>query len=189
VEKFVEKPNQATAEDYMKEGVYLWNAGMFVVRASVLESAFSKYAPAIAEGMKNLDARLDQKASLTDALAAVYPALTKISVDFAVMEKADKVAVFKAGFDWDDVGEWPALVRHGQPDAAGNITRGDTALQEARGNIVISESGHLVALLGVDDLVVMQTPDATLVCPKSRAQELKKLLQSVAAKPDGARWL
>ncbi len=189
VDKFVEKPDQAKATAYLQEGNYLWNAGMFVVRAAVLEAAFRQHAPAIAEGMLALDARLNQGAALTEALAAVYPGLTKISVDFAVMEKAEKVAVFKAGFDWDDVGEWPAVVRHAQADAAGNVTRGEAALQEARGNIIVSEPGHLVAVLGVDDLVVVQTPDATLVCPKSRAQDLKKLLQMVAAKPDGKRWL
>lgn len=189
VDKFVEKPNQVTADGYIQDGNYLWNAGMFVVRAAVLESAFSQHAPAIAEGMKDLNTRLDKGATLIDALGAVYPGLTKISVDFAVMEKADKVAVFKAAFDWDDVGEWPALIRHGKPDATGNITRGEVALHEAHGNIVVTESGHLVALLGVDDLVVVQTADATLVCPKSRAQELKKLLQTVAAKPTGTRWL
>ncbi len=189
VEKFVEKPDRATAEKYFQEGAYLWNAGMFVVRAAVLEKEFRQHAPAIADGMKDLDGKLNQGTDLAEALAAVYPGLTKISVDFAVMEKAAKMAVFKATFDWDDVGEWPALVRHAEADAAGNVTRGDTALHEARGNIVVGESGHLVALLGVDDLVVVQTPDATLVCPKARAQELKKLLQTVAAKPQGARWL
>jgi len=189
VDKFVEKPDRAIAEGYLKSGGYLWNAGMFVMRASVLEAAFLQHAPDISQGMKDLDERLNQGASLTSALAAVYPGLTKISVDFAVMEKAGNVAVFAAAFDWDDVGEWPALVRHAEADGAGNVTRGDTALHEAHGNIVVGESGHLVALLGVDDLVVVQTPEATLVCPKSRAQELKKLLQVVAAKKDGTRWL
>ena len=151
--------------------------------------AFRQHAPAIAAGLDDLDARLNVGAALPDALAAVYPKLPKISLDYAVMEKAANVAVFAASFDWDDVGEWPALARHAQPDAAGNITRGEVALHDARGNLVIGEPGHLVALLGVDDLVVVQTPDATLVCPKSRAQELKKLLQDVAAKPGGVRWL
>ncbi len=189
VDKFIEKPDRPTAERYLKDGGYFWNAGMFVMRASVLEAAFRKHAPDIAASMQDLDARLDAGTPLAGALAAVYPALTKISVDYAVMEKSENVAVFEAAFDWDDVGEWPALVRHASADAAGNVARGDAALHEARGNIVVGEPGHLVALLGVDDLVVVQTPDATLVCPKARAQELKKLLQSVAAKKDGARWL
>jgi mannose-1-phosphate guanylyltransferase len=189
VDKFVEKPDRPTAEHYVTEGCYWWNAGMFIARASLLDLAFRQHAPAIAAGLDDLDARLNVGAALPDALAAVYPTLPKISLDYAVMEKAANVAVFAASFDWDDVGEWPALARHAQPDAAGNITRGEVALHDARGNLVIGEPGHLVALLGVDDLVVVQTPDATLVCPKSRAQELKKLLQDVAAKPGGVRWL
>ena len=136
-----------------------------------------------------MNARLDSGTALPEALAAVYPGLTKISVDYAVMEKAANVAVFEAAFDWDDVGEWPALVRHAVADAAGNVSRGSVALHDARDNIVISEGGHLVALLGVQDLVAVHTPDATLVCPKSRAQDLKKLLQNVAAQPGGAHWL
>jgi mannose-1-phosphate guanylyltransferase len=162
---------------------------MFISRASVLIDAFRQHAPAIAAGMKDLDARWQGETALSVALAAVYPGLSKISVDYAVMEKAANVAVFEAAFDWDDVGEWPALVRHAQADGAGNVTRGNVALHDARDNIVISEGGHLVALLGVQDLVVVQTADATLVCPKSRAQDLKKLLQNVAAQPGGAKWL
>jgi mannose-1-phosphate guanylyltransferase len=189
VNKFVEKPDQSTAERYVAAGGYWWNAGMFVARASLLEAAFKKHAPGIAAGMDDLNSRLNAGVKLPEALAIVYPNLTKISVDYAVMEKAPNVAVFEATFDWDDVGEWPALVRHATPDADGNVARGDVALHDAHGNIVLGEPGHLVALLGVEDLVVVHTKDATLVCPKSRAQDLKKLLQNVAAKPGGARWL
>jgi mannose-1-phosphate guanylyltransferase len=189
VEKFVEKPDRPTAERYLAEGGYWWNAGMFVVRASLLEAAFRQHAPVIAAGLEDLNMRLNAGAALPAALAVVYPTLTKISMDYAVMEKAANVAVFEASFDWDDVGEWPALARHLPLDATGNITRGDIVLHDARGNIVLGEPGHLIALLGVEGLVVVQTPDATLVCPKSRAQELKKLLQDVAKKPDSAQWL
>jgi len=189
VVKFVEKPDLATAERYLAEGDYLWNVGMFIVRAANFETAFRLHAPAIAAGMQDLDQRLNAGDTLPDALAAVYPTLVKISVDYAVMEKAANVAVFEAAFDWDDVGEWPAIVRHAVADAAGNVTRGDVALYDARGNVAVTGEGHLIALLGVEDLVVVHTPDATLVCPKSRAQELKKLLQVVAAKPGSARWL
>lgn len=189
VDKFVEKPNLETAERYLAQGGYFWNVGMFTTRASVLLNAFQQHAPILAAGLQELDNLLNSGVALVEALAVVYPGLPKISVDYAVMEKASNVAVFEAAFDWDDVGEWPALVRHAQADAAGNVTRGNTAFYEAKDNIVISEGKHLVALLGVQDLVVVQTPDATLVCPKSHAQDLKKLLQNVAALPGGAHWL
>jgi mannose-1-phosphate guanylyltransferase len=120
----------------------------------------------------------------------VYPLLPKISLDYAVMEKASNVVMFEAAFDWDDVGEWTALSRHlPKADEAGNFAAGAAVFHDATGNIVFGKRGHLVALLGVNDLVVVQTPDATLVCPKNRAQDLKKLLQDVAALPTGAKWL
>jgi len=189
VEKFVEKPDLPTAERYLAEGGYFWNVGMFISRASVLHAAFQQYAPAIAAGMQDMQTQLGRGIALPEVLSVAYPGLPKISVDYAVMEKAGNVAVFEAAFDWDDVGEWPALVRHATADAAGNVARGEVALHDSSENIVISEGGHLIALLGVKDLVVVHTPDATLVCPKSRAQDLKKLLQNVAAKPGSAKWL
>jgi mannose-1-phosphate guanylyltransferase len=193
VERFVEKPDLATAERYLADGGYLWNAGMFVARASVLLQAFRQHAPLIAEGLEKitraLDGRRGRRTSLSAALTRHYPGLPKISMDYAVMEKAGNVAVFEAAFDWDDVGEWPALARHEKPDTAGNISRGCAEFVEAKGNIVVGNPRHLVALLGVDNLVVVQTADATLVCPKARAQDLKKLLSAIAARPTGQQWL
>lgn len=182
VERFVEKPDKATAERYVEEGVYLWNAGMFVTRAAVLQKAFCDHAPDIAEGVDKIAKMLNKNAGsamLRRALAAHYASLPKISVDYAVMEKAPNVAAFEAAFDWDDVGEWPAIARHLKPDANGNVTRGQVVVEEARGNIVVSDDKHVVALLGVEDLVVVHTAHATLVCRKDRAQDLKKLVQKV----------
>ncbi len=185
VEKFVEKPDLATAQRYLDEGVYLWNAGMFVARATVWEAAFRKYAPAVAAGMDKI-APATEALAREAALEKVYPELPKISVDYAVMEKASNVATLEAGFDWDDVGEWPAIARHWPADSAGNVARGTTVLEDAQGNIVVGETGHLIALLGVKDLVVVQTPTATLVCHKDRAQDLKKLVQRVESTVTGA---
>ena len=180
VKRFVEKPDKATAERYVAEGVYLWNAGMFVVQAAVLQKAFRDHAPAIAEGMDKIALMLKGKLNrIKAALEAHYGHLQKISVDYAVMEKAPNVAAFEAAFDWDDVGEWPAIARHMKPDANGNVTRGQVVLEAARGNIVVSGDEHVVALLGVEDLVVVHTAHATLVCHKDHAQDLKKLVQKV----------
>jgi mannose-1-phosphate guanylyltransferase len=178
VERFVEKPDLATAERYLAEGIYLWNGGMFVAKAAVLEEAFRCHAPAVAEGIAKIAPFRDPVARQA-ALEKTYPELPKISVDYAVMEKAPNVAVIEAGFDWDDVGEWPAVARHWPADAAGNVVRGTAVLDDAGGNIVIGEPGHMLALLGVKDLVVVQTATATLICPKDRAQELKRIVQKV----------
>jgi mannose-1-phosphate guanylyltransferase len=102
-----------------------------------------------------------------------------ISIDFAVMEKADNVLTIPAAFDWDDVGEWPAVARHYEADAGGNVSRGKSVLKDSSGNIIFSDEGHLVALLGVDDLIVVRTEDATLVCHKDQAQKIKELVSVV----------
>ncbi|MGA2051920.1 MAG: sugar phosphate nucleotidyltransferase [Opitutales bacterium] len=186
VERFVEKPDLATAQRYLADGGYLWNAGMFVARASVLEAAFRTHAPAIAKVMDIIEGALGT-APLSQRLDAAYGSMPKISLDYAVMEKAGNVAAFEAAFDWDDVGEWPALARHWPRDQEGNVARGAVVLEAAQDNIVISEGGQLVALLGVKDLVVVHTPGATLVCHKDSAQDLKKLLQKVAQAADAGR--
>jgi mannose-1-phosphate guanylyltransferase len=115
--------------------------------------------------------------------------LVKISVDYALLEKSTNVVMVPSSFDWDDVGAWPAVAKHFTPDASGNVARGDVLVEQAADNIVFTEKGHLVALLGVSDLVVVHTPDATLVMPKAKAQDIKALLAQVALRKDAAKLL
>ena len=104
-------------------------------------------------------------------------------MDYAIIEKAKNVVMVESGFDWDDVGEWPAVARHYPADEAGNVTRGHAELADAKGNIVYCrDDDHLIALLGVEDLIVVKTADATLVCHKDKAQDLKALVKSIGAK-------
>jgi mannose-1-phosphate guanylyltransferase len=103
--------------------------------------------------------------------------LEKISVDFAVMEKAEGVVMLESDFDWDDVGEWPAIARHYPADEKGNVFKGDGVAVDSGGNLAFAEDGHCVTLLGVKDLIVVQSGDATMVCHKDRAQEVKALAQ------------
>ncbi|MEN8829390.1 MAG: mannose-1-phosphate guanyltransferase, partial [Lentimonas sp.] len=112
-----------------------------------------------------------------------YPTLEKISVDHAIIEKASNVVMVDSGFDWDDVGDWPALERHYPSDENGNVARGLTEIESSSNNIVFSrDDDHLIALLGVNDLIVVKTDDATLVCHKDKAQEIKKIVQTLGAK-------
>jgi len=177
VRRFVEKPDEATACGYVNSGDYFWNAGMFIWRAPVVCAALERHAPGLWQGLLAIDAALSAGTPLAEALRAHYPTLKKISVDYALMEKADNVMTIPSAFDWDDVGAWPALARHLEADAAGNFVRGDGVVQDGGGNIVISSGGHLVALLGVEDCIVVHTTDATLVCPRSRAQDIKQLVK------------
>lgn len=189
VARFVEKPTLEVAEGYLATGEYLWNAGMFFWRVSVVAEAFAKHVPDLWVDLGKLETALAAGQSLEAVLAAIYPALKKISVDFALIEKATNVAVIPASFDWDDVGAWPAVTRHFPADSVGNVLRGATVVEQAEGNLVVSDADHLVAVLGVNDLIVVHTPDATLVCPKDKAQEIKALLKRCESAADLKRFL
>lgn len=187
--RFVEKPNLATAQRYLDSGDYLWNAGMFVWSVPVVESALRKFAPALLDGLAPVRAALAKRRALGPVLKRVYPELKKISVDYAILENSDNVVVTPASFDWDDVGAWPAVARHRKRDTQGNVLEGRALVEQGSNNIVMAQGSHLVAVVGADDLVVVQTPDATLVCPKERAQDIKALLTRVAAMRDGKKYL
>lgn len=180
VKRFVEKPDQPTAEAYLASGNYFWNAGMFVWRVPVVEAGLRQHAPDLHAGLAAIEAAAATQ-GWTAALASGYPALKKISVDYALMEKSTNVVVVPATFDWDDVGAWPAIANHFPPDAAGNVLRGLAVVEGGSGNIVVSTGDHLTAVVGASDLIVVRTPDATLVCPKDKAQDIKALLQRLAA--------
>ena len=185
VDRFVEKPDLETAEKYLAEGGYFWNAGMFVWRPSVILSAIAKHVPGLSGGLDQLREDWSKNGSLVAAMEKVYPELEKISVDFAVMEKADGVVMLESDFDWDDVGEWPAIARHYSADENGNVFKGDGVAVDSNGNLAFAEDGHCVTLLGVKDLIVVQSGDATMVCHKDRAQEVKALAQKVSDKHPG----
>ena len=183
VKRFVEKPDLATAETYLESGDYFWNAGMFVWSVASIVAELEASTASLWASLQAIDAGLDAGSDLNALLAEHYPNLEKISVDYAIIEKAQNVVMVESGFDWDDVGEWPAVERHYPADDAGNVVRGAAHLEQASGNIVFSrDEGHLIALLGVEDLIVVKTEDATLVCHKDKAQEIKALVKAVGAK-------
>jgi len=175
VKRFVEKPDEATAKRYLKSGRFRWNAGMFVWRAKVMADAFAAAAP----DFSPLIASVAAAKSVPALLRRAYPPLRAISVDFAVMEKAKSILVAESRFKWDDVGSWQAIANHFPADACGNVCLGKTALLDARDSIVVSSGGHLAAVVGLSGVVVVHTPGATLVCPRSRAQDVKKLVRSM----------
>jgi mannose-1-phosphate guanylyltransferase len=174
--RFVEKPDAATAARYVESGRFYWNSGMFVWKVSAIRDAFRQFRPPLAALCEELDRSADL-ATLQARLPAAYEPLERISIDFAVMEKARRIAVVKGDFGWDDVGSWPALANHFPADAAGNVLVGPGALLDAKDNILVSPEGRLTVLLGVEDLIVVQARDVTLVCKKDRAQDVKKIVQ------------
>jgi mannose-1-phosphate guanylyltransferase len=189
VKRFVEKPDLATAKAYVASGEYFWNAGMFVWRVPVVEAAFRAHAAELYAGLARLEAAAKFAGGWTAALAEIYPTLPRISVDYALMEKSTNVVVVPATFDWDDVGSWPAIAKHFAQDAGGNVLRGVAMVEGGQGNIVVSADGHLTAVVGASDLIVVHTAEATLVCHKDKAQEIKALLKRLADDPEKKKYL
>lgn len=189
VKRFVEKPKAEVAEAYLKSGDYVWNAGMFVWSVRVVEQALAEHAPELDAALKPVRTALAKKRALAGVLKKLYPTLPKISVDYALLEKSSNVVVLPSSFDWDDVGAWPAVCKHCEADGKGNVARGLAIVEQGSNNLVFSEGKHLVAVVGVDDLIVVHTPDATLVCPKGKAQEIKALLKRVEELKGGKKYL
>lgn len=187
-DRFVEKPDVARATEYMESGRFFWNAGMFIWHVKTMNRAVRSHAPALTVLLET-PALATSPADLAEKLADVYPGLTKISVDYAIMEHSDNIAVAMGDFGWDDVGTWSAIAAHFDADENDNIVLGTGETLDSTGNVVVSEDGHMTALLGVKDLVVVHSGKATLVCPRDRAQELKALVKKIGARPDGARYI
>lgn len=167
--RFVEKPDLPSATTYLQSGQYAWNAGMFIWRAEVFYQETVRLIPPLAEFIAHFPS-----GDPVPYLAERFEGLPKISVDYAVMEKASEVQAIRAQFDWDDVGSWTALPEHLGNDGDGNTIRGEVVQIGSKNNVVVA-NGRLVALYGVDNLIVVETPDAILVCHRDAAQEIKKL--------------
>lgn len=178
VEKFVEKPDRATAESYVASGCYFWNSGMFLVKASVYMAQLRAYAPDIAAVCEQAFAQAKQDLDFCRVDAAAFAACRSESIDYAVMEKTDRAAVVPLDAGWSDVGSWSAVWDVAGRDEQQNACRGDVLLHESNNNYVHADA-RLVALLGVDDLVVVETADAVLVTTKDRSQDVKRLVDQL----------
>jgi mannose-1-phosphate guanylyltransferase len=189
VARFVEKPDRPRAEVYMQSGDFSWNAGMFVWKASTFLEALEKFKPESYEGIMKIQEAWGTKKSKA-VLNEIYPTLPKISVDYAIMEPASKassknnkdddrfqVCMVQMDVKWLDVGSWPSFADTVVADKAANRAAGtgQALVHAGKNNLVYSTKGHTVALLGVEDLVVVQTADATLVMHRGKAEELKAL--------------
>ncbi|MBX3379702.1 MAG: mannose-1-phosphate guanylyltransferase [Phycisphaeraceae bacterium] len=183
VARFVEKPDLPRAQAYFQSGSFNWNSGMFVWKASTFLEALKKFKPESHAGMMEIQKAWGTKTQ-QETIARVYPNLPKISVDFAIMEPASKdkdysICTVQMDVKWLDVGSWPTYGETLTPDASGNRTAngsGHSLIQQGKNNLIVNGGkNHTVALLGVDDLIVIHTDDATLIMPKSKAEDLKHL--------------
>ena len=178
VEKFVEKPDLETAQTYLEQGNYLWNSGMFMFQADVLISELSEQSPnivvsvidAVTNATKDLDfIRLDKQS---------FESSPSGSIDYALMEKSDNVVVVPLDAGWNDIGSWSALHDIGKKDANGNVINGDVFMQDTT-NTYIHANGHMIATIGVQDLIIVDTPNATLISTKDKSQEVKNIVEQL----------
>src|SRR5438034_1071946 len=173
--RFREKPNPDLAESFLRKGNFRWNAGMFVSSVPTVLSEFNRRAPDLADFISQLRA----EGKFEKALRERFSKLPRISFDYAVMEKADRVLVVEASFDWDDIGSWRAVANYFQKDKHGNAANRTITALESSNNIVFEEDGTSVALLGVHDLIVVRTQDALLICHRHEAERIKDLIGKI----------
>jgi len=186
VDRFVEKPDRPTAQGYVDSGEFWWNSGMFIWSVAAVQGAFAAHRPELSAFIDALVPSVDGP-DFAAALSAGFEPLEKISIDYALMERADNIVMAVGTFAWDDVGSWPAVGDHLESDDAGNAIRGDVEALDATNNIVVSEGtgadGRVTALIGVTDLIVVHTDTATLIVPKERAEDVKKLVSKLREDP------
>lgn len=182
VGSFREKPAEDVAQGYLDSGNFYWNCGIFCWRADTILNLLKTHEPDMFDRLNKISGAIgtDSEAAV---LAEEFPQMNSISIDYAVLERATGATVIEAPYQWDDVGSWLAVPRLAGCDSSGNTLQGKTLAIDSKDNIVRSTDDHLVAALGVDDLIIVHTPDATLVAKKGDSERIKEILEQL--KQDG----
>ena len=177
VARFVEKPNLQKAQQYLKSGNFFWNSGIFLWRADVLLQEFAKHQKALLRGLHEIEEMMEAGKQGAEFLER-YQALSSVSIDCGVMEQSTRAAVIPVSFKWSDVGSWGSLDEVAPKDKRGNVITGNVVDLDSSNSVFFADK-RLVGTIGLSDVVVVDTPDATLVCPKSRAQDVKGLVEEL----------
>jgi len=173
--RFREKPNLDLAESFLRKSNFRWNAGMFAWSVPTVLREFNRHAPELADFISQVGA----PENFEKALSERFSKLPRISFDYAIMEKADRVLVVEASFDWDDIGSWRAVANYFEKDKQGNAANRAITTLDSSNNIVFEEDGTSIALLGVHDLIVVRTRDALLICHRHEAERIKDLIGKI----------
>ncbi|KPU43706.1 mannose-1-phosphate guanylyltransferase 1 [Oxobacter pfennigii] len=174
VERFVEKPDAETANKYINEGKYLWNSGMFIWHVDTIMKNFEIHMPKLFDGILNIEKAIGT-GNQNHAIKEEFIKLDSISIDYGIMEKAKNIYVLPCQFGWDDVGSWTSLERLDNCDDEGNVLKGNVISLDTH-RCIVKGSGKLIATVGIDDLIVVETEDAILICKKDKAQDIKQLI-------------
>ncbi len=184
VNAFQEKPDHQTARQYVDSGEYFWNSGMFVWSLDAIRTSLREFLSDSMTKLGPIRQAAEAGQDFVALLAEVYPTLERISIDYAVMEKAPTVLMVEMDAEWVDVGSWPALDRVSEQDETGNVVLAEKSLllDSGRNVIVCEDASHLMAVVGIEDCIVVHAPDATLVCNKSDSQRIKELVALIEEK-------
>lgn len=180
VVEFVEKPDFARAQTYVSSGHHLWNSGMFVWKTSVIIESFKRYLPRVYKSMLPISESIGTDREEA-TINAVYPLIPNISIDYGILERSDEVVVVSGDFGWNDIGSWDALGAIFAPDEFGNIVKANHVGLQTRNSIVYG-NGRLIATFGIDGLIIADTDDALLICPKDQAQSVKEIVDLLKGK-------
>jgi len=180
VEEFVEKPNLETAQSYLEQGNYLWNSGMFMFKATTLIDELTTHSPEIVTSVNDAVNNAEQDLDFIRLDKTTFESSPSDSIDYALMEKSDNVVVVPLDAQWNDIGSWSALYDIGTKDSQGNVIKGDVITQDTT-NTYINADHHMVAAIGVDNLIIIDTPDATFIATQDKAQEVKSIVESLQA--------
>jgi mannose-1-phosphate guanylyltransferase/mannose-6-phosphate isomerase len=178
VEEFVEKPGLETAQTYLEQGNYLWNSGMFMFKADTIIDELTAYSPEIVTSVNDAVNNAEQDLDFIRLDKQAFESSPRDSIDYALMEKSDNVVVVPLDAQWNDIGSWSALHDIGTKDSNGNVIQGDVFIEETT-NTYIYANHHMVATIGVQDLVIVDTPNATLISTKDKVQEVKKIVEQL----------
>jgi mannose-1-phosphate guanylyltransferase / mannose-6-phosphate isomerase len=178
VEEFVEKPDLETAEKYLEQGNYLWNSGMFMFKATTLIDELTVHSLDIVNSVSDAVNKAEQDLDFIRLDKQAFELSPSDSIDYALMEKSDNVVVVPLDAGWDDIGSWSALHDIGTKDANGNVINGDVFMQDTT-NTYIHANGHMIATIGVQDLIIVDTPNATLISTKDKSQEVKNIVEQL----------
>lgn len=180
VKTFAEKPDLATAKRFLKCGDFYWNSGIFIFKVKTLLKAFEEFLPEIYEGLQEIRKYIGTK-KYDDSLKNVYKQIRSISIDYGIMEKATNVFLVEGDFGWSDLGSWDQVYRLSDKDSNGNVKQGDVVTHQTSNSYIHSSDG-VVAVLGLDDVIVVRSEDAVLVAKRDRSEDVKKLVDLMKQK-------
>jgi len=173
VKRFVEKPDKKKAEKFLKSGRFFWNSGMFVWKKSVILEAIRKYMPSLYQKLQMISSK---------NISKLYPGLPNVSIDYGIMEKAKNSLVIPADFSWEDLGSWESLDKFLSRDRKKNAVMGRVSMMDTRNCTMVNKKG-LLSAIGVSDLIIVSTEEVTLVFPKGKGQQVKRLVEKVRKTP------